>query len=198
VNETITHVLLTTPRLAIRELTLSDFDAFWQLESNPDVYRYLGYAPVHHKTEAELKLLHHINQYKQYGMGRWALVDKQTNQFVGLCGVRFATETENNRTHFYDLGYRLLPQFWGKGLATEAAQACVAYAFEVLQVPEIISMIHVDHHTSKRVAGKCGLSYEETFSWYKIGYEWFSLTKYDWEQQHQQHEYTTYQFHGAR
>lgn len=169
--------MLTTPRLAIRELTLTDFEAFWRLESNTEVYRYLGYAPLHNRTEAELQLLHHMKQYQQYGMGRWAVVDKNSQQFIGLCGVRFAPETENNRSNFYDLGYRLLPEYWGKGFATEAAKACVHYAFDVLQVPEIISMIHVNHYASKRVAEKCGLSYEETFNWQGIGFDWYRLNK---------------------
>ena len=123
-------IQLETKRLHIRNLTEQDVDGMFALDSDAEVHKYLGNKPITKKEEA-LKYIKDVNlQYKERGIGRWAVELKETGEFIGWCGLRLYTEyTFNNHTNFYDIGYRLQQKFWGKGYATEASVACLQYAW---------------------------------------------------------------------
>lgn len=71
-------------------------------------------------------------QYIDNGIGRWAIIEKKTNDFIGWTGLKFVTDLTNNHKHYNDLGYRLRKKYWGKGIATETAFASLSYAFDKL------------------------------------------------------------------
>lgn len=112
---------LETERLILRDLRVTDIHGLFELDSNPIVHQYLGNNPIKEKSEATAYIENTRQQYSERGIGRWALVHKETNAFMGWSGLRFYTNQEvfNGQTNFYDVGYRLLPQFWGKGYVTE-------------------------------------------------------------------------------
>src|SRR5690606_21550114 len=83
-----------------------------------------------------------------------ALIDKNTGNFVGQCGL--LTQVIDGNTEI-EIGYHLLPSYWGKGYATEAAMACKRYAFDHLNINSVISIIHVDNAPSQRVAERIGM-----------------------------------------
>lgn len=83
-----------------------------------------------------------------------ALILKESNVLIGFCG--FIHQTIDG-DQYIELGYRLDEPCWGSGLATEAAGAVRDYAFNVLQIPLLVSIIHYQNHASKRVAQKIGM-----------------------------------------
>ena len=85
-----------------------------------------------------------------------AVTLKENNQLLGFCG--FIKQVIDNETHI-ELGYRLDSAFWGQGIATEAAQAMKNYAFNQLNIPHLVSIIHVDNMASKQVTRKVGLNH---------------------------------------
>ncbi|MEM6719292.1 MAG: GNAT family N-acetyltransferase [Bacteroidota bacterium] len=178
------NIHLETERLLIRDLVPQDLDGMFAMDSDPEVHKYLGNKPIKHKEEA-LKYINDVQQqYAERGIGRWAVELKETSEFIGWCGLRLYTDyTFNNHTNFYDIGYRLQRQFWGKGYATEASVACLQHAFETLKLDTVYGITEMGNEASHRILLKIGLHYIEDFyykpddmmlRWYKLHKENYS------------------------
>ena len=169
---------IETERLILRELRIGDLDGMFELDSDPEVHRYLGNKPIKNKNEAKKTIENVLNQYKERGIGRWAVMEKHTGNFIGWSGIRLNTEYNmNGFTTYHDVGYRLIKRFWGKGYATESGKAAVDYAFNVLNLPELYATTEIGNQASHNALLKTGLKYVEDFyfeeeklnlRWYKI------------------------------
>jgi len=168
-------VSLETKRFILRGVEENDVDGFFELDSDPEVHRYLGNQPVADKEKLAGLIKYIQQQYIENGIGRWAIVDKQTNEFIGWCGLKLVKETINNQNNYYDLGYRLIRKHWGKGIATETARASLEYGFNVLQLNEIIAAIHCDNIASNNVVKKLGFELVETFDFEGEMHNWHKL-----------------------
>jgi ribosomal-protein-alanine N-acetyltransferase len=94
-------------RFVIREILPTDTDGMFELDSDPEVHKYLGNKPVANKEQI-INVINFIRQqYIDNRIGRWAIIDKITNEFIGWTGLKFVTELTNNHQNYYDLGYRL-------------------------------------------------------------------------------------------
>jgi ribosomal-protein-alanine N-acetyltransferase len=167
---------LETERFFIRPLEITDADGIFQLDSNPSVHRYLGNNPIKNKEEAERVIEFIQNQYEKVGIGRVAIIEKQTKEFVGWTGLKLITDTVNNLSGYYDLGYRLREEYWGMGVATETARACIKHAFENLKINEIYAICDVKNLGSKNVLLKCGFELVSDIDYEGIPHYWFALT----------------------
>jgi ribosomal-protein-alanine N-acetyltransferase len=166
-----------TERLLLREFRHEDADALFKLDSNPLVHRYLGNKPVQdiahiHRVIDSVQL-----QYKQHGIARWIAVEKNSGNIIGWTGLKFCTEEENGHINYYDVGYRLMPEFWGKGYATESARFAIQYGFDTLHCPYIIGACNHENLASRRALEKCGLVYVEDFYWQDILCNWLIITE---------------------
>lgn len=169
---------IETERLILREFRESDVDGIYELDSNPNVHRYLGNKPITTRAEAQKTVEGVLKQYEERGIGRWIVIDKHTGEFMGWSGLRLNTEYNmNGFTRYYDVGYRLIERFWGKGYATESGKAAVKYGFETMQLPEIYATTEIGNQGSHNALLKIGLHYVEDFyfeqedlhlRWYKI------------------------------
>ena len=143
-------VILETPRLILREYTEDDAEDFFRLNSNPDVMRYVPDEPIQNVENARAILVSHpMTDYRERGFGRCACILKATGENIGLCGLKYLKEIDD-----VDLGFRFLPAQWGKGLATEAAKACVDYGFDQLGLDHILGFAEEENHASIRGTGK--------------------------------------------
>lgn len=86
---------IETERLLLRELTISDADAMFELDSNPNVHVFVGKKPVQNIDESILQIENILQQYKDFKTGRWAVVLKETNEFLGWSGIKFITNEIN-------------------------------------------------------------------------------------------------------
>jgi len=169
---------IETERLLLRELRLTDLPGMFALDSDPEVHKYLGNKPVKSINESKKILESVLTQYKERGIGRFAVIEKSTGDFVGWSGLRLNTEYNmNGFTEYYDVGYRLIKRFWGKGYATESGKASIDYAFNVLKLPEIYATTEIGNQASHNALLKLGLHYVEDFyfeqeqmnlRWYKL------------------------------
>ena len=91
---------IETERLILRELELSDAEGMFELDSNPNVHLYVGNRPVKHIDESIEYIKFVQKQYKDLGTGRWAVVLKETNEFIGWSGIKFITDEINNHKNF--------------------------------------------------------------------------------------------------
>lgn len=172
--------VIETERLILRELIPADVDGLFELDSDPEVHQYLGNNPISTREEATNAIALIRQQYVDNGIGRWAVIDKQTNEFMGWSGLKFVTDEYNGHTRYYDLGYRLIKKYWGKGFATETAKAWLQYAFETLKTDAVYAMAEYGNDGSQNILRKAGLQFVEVFeldgvehNWYKIDHESF-------------------------
>ena len=140
----------------MRQLSADDAQAFYELNNDPEVIRYTG-DTAFQSVEHARTFLENYNPYQLYGTGRMAVINKVNNCFLGWCGLKYTPETAE-----YDIGFRFFRAFWNKGLATEAADACLQYGFQELKVKEIIGRAVKVNTASIRVLEKIGLSFRQT------------------------------------
>lgn len=173
-------IFAETDRLILREIVDSDAAAFFEMDADPEVHKYLGNNPV--KTIEEIKAVISFvrQQYVDNGIGRWALIEKSSGEFVGWGGMKLIKESTNNHIDFYDVGYRLLKKHWNKGYATESAKASLKYGFEQMNLDAIYGMTHIDNAASRNALEKSGLQFVETFEKDNMLCNWFKITKERW------------------
>lgn len=154
---------ITTKRLILRPLVESDGNDLFKLDSNPEVMRFLGNQPIQSIEQVYVYLENIMQQYTQNGIGRWAVIEKETVSFVGWAGLKFIDTPINGHNCFYDVGYRLNPEFWGKGYAKESTLAWIDYAKNHFNQKELYSITHIDNVASQNVLQKCGFLRKNTF-----------------------------------
>lgn len=148
--------VIDTGRLLLRRFVLEDLDSFHRLCSEPEILRYSQATPIASR-EAALEYMHAapFHDYATYGYGRFACVWKPTGQVIGFSGIKRVPEIGEN-----ELGYRFFPEFWGRGLATEAGAASIDFARTDLGLKRLVAMVHPENFASARVVTKLGFSVE--------------------------------------
>jgi len=152
-----TAKVLETARLILRRLTTDDLDHLFTLYHSPEVRKYYSEGiPSYEETRQELEWM--INTcYAKYGFGMWATIHKPTGKFIGRCGL---TPMDIEGHEEIEVGYMLAKEYWGQGLATEAAQAIMQYGFEYAGLARLICVINPGNQASSRVALKIGMALE--------------------------------------
>lgn len=174
---------IETERLILRELQKGDLQAWFEMDSDPTVHKYLGNQPVNKMEQIENAFQSIQQQYAENGIGRWATIEKSSGNFIGWSGLKFIREEENNHINFYDVGYRLHPKYWGKGYATESGKAALQYGFGTMNLNEIIGIANEENKASRRALEKCGLKFVEQFIWEdSILCDWLKITCEEWRQ----------------
>ena len=148
------QLVLETPRLVLGQFTEQDATFILQLNSDPDIVKYV-HEPVLTTEEQARKIIVDIilPQYKN-NLGRWATYTKHNNEFIGWCGLKYLPDTGE-----IDLGYRFIKTAWGKGYATEAAKHTLAHGFDRLALKLITGRAHVENFASIRVLEKIGMQF---------------------------------------
>jgi [ribosomal protein S5]-alanine N-acetyltransferase len=140
-----------TERLLMRAFEPSDAAAFYRLASDPDIIRYTGEPPCQ-SLEAAAAGIAAYPDWADPGYGRWATVYKPEGKIIGFAGLKYLAQFQE-----VDLGYRFLPEFWGRGLATEASKACLRFGFEVIRLRRVVGYTDPENAASMRVLEKVGL-----------------------------------------
>ncbi|MBK7902058.1 MAG: GNAT family N-acetyltransferase [Proteobacteria bacterium] len=148
--------IIDTGRLILRRFTLDDLQAFYQLCSRPEIIRFAQSTPLASLDEAR-EMMHAapFDDYATHGYGRFACVWKESGEVIGFSGVKYVPEIGDT-----ELGYRFLPEFWGKGLATEAGRASIEFARSDLGLLQLVAMVHPENVASARVLTKLGFAIE--------------------------------------
>ena len=168
-----------TDRFILRDFEAQDSIGIFALDSDPLVHKYLGNNPLTHISQAEDVIAMIQAQYEKNGIGRWAVIEKETGEFMGWSGLKYE---ENLRSEFnyYDLGFRFKPKFWGKGLATETALLSLIHGFEVMGLDTICAAADVENLASNVVIKKVGLQFKELFYYEGIPVNWFEIKRVNW------------------
>jgi len=150
--------VIETPRLILRHFVGADLDALAQLMADADFMRFS--SGVFTREQTATFLFDRVIAPARAGLpSQFALVLRGENRLIGYCGFFRQVVDDVNEI---EIGYRLHPNYWNLGLATEAARAVRDYAFEVLKLERVISLIHPENHASRRVTEKNGMTLEKT------------------------------------
>ena len=148
--------VITTDQLYLREFSPQDAETLYLLNLDPEVIQFTGDDAFHNVEEAA-NFIAQYDHYKLYNMGRWAVVLKDTDAFLGWCGLKYSPELDE-----FDIGFRFFKAYWNRGYATESATACIDYGFNILHIPKIIGRAVKANAASVKVLEKIGLTFLET------------------------------------
>ena len=156
------HVFLQTDRLILRRFTDEDVDNLYELDSDPEVMRYLSGGPATPRDEIEHVILPAwLGYYARFdGYGFWAAIEKATGAFLGWFHLR---PRPGDLPDQPELGYRLRRSAWGKGYGTEGSRALIAEGFTKYGARRVIAGTYQDNVASRRVMEKAGMRLVRTY-----------------------------------
>jgi len=149
-------IVFETERLLVRHYTGADTDNFFLLNGDPEVMRYI--RPVKSRIETDL-FLNEVIQYSKENpaYGRMAVIEKHSNIFVGSFAI-----IPLEKTKYMQVGYSLLPAYWGKGFATELTKTGLRYVFTQTNIEEIFGVTESGNTDSQKVLQKTGFTLHST------------------------------------
>lgn len=151
-------MILETPRLILREMTDDDFSALHAILSDPETMQY--YPKPYDEVGVRRWISWCKGSYVKNGFGLWAVVLKETGEFIGDCGISLQPI---NGQWLPEIGYHISKHHWRKGYASEAAAACIRMAFERFGYAQVYSYMNADNEPSYRTAMKNGMSLVEEY-----------------------------------
>lgn len=146
------QAILETPRLILRTWTEEDASAAFRIWGDPRVMRYVDDGvPLVDVEAARCVLGRAMVAQEHLGISLWPVLDKASGEIVGACGFH-----RHDGGPALELAYHIVPDHWGRGLASEAARGCLRHAFEVLKAPRVVALIDPENTASRRVLEKLG------------------------------------------
>lgn len=151
--------IVKTDRLLLRTFNTGDGLHFFQMNADPEVIKYTGDTPFV-SQEAAHTFIETYDAYETTGIGRWAVIRRADDAFLGWCGLKY-----HSKERVVDLGFRFYRCYWGHGYATESAKAVIQYAFHTLNYPFLVAHAHVDNAASHAVIKKCEMRFVKDFDY---------------------------------
>ena len=151
-----TKLVFETERLTVREYTVDDAPAAFEIYRDPEVWRYLaGGDPYVSVEQARERLEQRVQRYQERApYGLWAVVVRDTRQLIGSV-LLFPLENGSE----VEVGYHFGRFAWGNGYATEVTRGAIRYGFDVLDLPSLCGVVFPENVASRRVLEKAGMTY---------------------------------------
>jgi [ribosomal protein S5]-alanine N-acetyltransferase len=166
-------VILETDRLFLREYVEEDAEAFFKLNSDPEVLRFVPDKRLLNVEQARQILVDHpIADYRNTALAVAPASSKSTGEEIGFAGLKYLEEFGE-----VDVAFRLMRTHWGLGLATEASLASVRFGFADLALKSIIGLVIPENIASVRVLEKTGLRYAETVMFWGSQFSKYVITR---------------------
>lgn len=147
--------ILETERLVMRGWEDRDQAEFSRMNANPEVMEFFPSLWTQEESDAVFRVLR--GNIEKRGWGHWALEEKSSGRFVGFTGLNIPS-FEASITPCVEVGWRILPEFWNQGYATEAALKSLWFGFHHLKLQEIVSFTAVGNVKSQRIMEKIGMA----------------------------------------
>ncbi len=167
---------LQTPRLILRSFREEDVDAMAQLFANPDFMRFsLG---VFTERKQTIAFIEKVMGWNRAGIpSQLAVVPRGEDAIIGYCGFFYHPE---HGIEDIEIGYRLNPDYWNRGLITEAARAVRDHGFRDCKLSRLISLIHPENIPSRRVAEKNEMKVEKEITFRGFPTLVYAMTRQEW------------------
>ncbi|HMK29520.1 MAG TPA: GNAT family N-acetyltransferase [Terriglobales bacterium] len=168
-------IVLETPRLYLRRLTLSDSDALFAVLGDPIAMQFYP-APLAYEGVCRW-IDRNLDRYENEGYGLYGMALKTSGELIGDCGL--VRQMVEGRPEI-EVGYHVRRDQWRRGYATEAARSCLEYAFRTLRLARVISLIRPENLPSRRVAEKNGLTIHHQIPWHHLPHLIYAITEPEW------------------
>ncbi|NPA10310.1 MAG: GNAT family N-acetyltransferase [Chlorobi bacterium] len=162
----------------MRKFEETDAERLFLLDSDPEVMKYIGVPPLSDVSESENVIKMIQQQYLDNGVGRLAVIEKESGLLIGWSGLKLITQEINGYNNIYDLGYRFIPEYWGKGYALESAKASLDFGFNDLKAEIIYAHAHSENEGSNHILRKLGFEKTGEFTepdgicfWYELQHQ---------------------------
>ena len=166
---------METERLLLEEWSSEYLDDFARMVADPNVMKYISRGRPLSREEAESISRRGEALWAEHGIGPWAAFDKEMGTWVGRIGLNLLADWPG--PHKWEVGFELVPVFWGRGLATEGARAGIDVGFAQPGLERIISVTAADHQASHRVMEKIGLTYRGSVKWRSADVVWYAIDR---------------------
>ena len=156
--------ILQTPRLTLRTWTEQDLDQGFGIWGDSKVMAYVDSGEAQTREQVEASIAAGIRHQEKFGFQHWAVIENISGKLIGACGFNHTEQVDK-----IELVFHFVRNAWGWGYATEAAKACVDFAFSTFRPNKIIAGCHLENKSSQHVLEKVGFSF--------IGNTWFEDTQ---------------------
>jgi RimJ/RimL family protein N-acetyltransferase len=177
--------LFTSGRLGFRNWEAADLNCFSELNADPRVMEF--FPSTLKRSESKALMARLQNQFAEKGYTYFSTEVKKTGKWIGFIGLSYQ-DYPADFTPAVDIGWRLIPEAWGKGYASEGARRCLDYAFETRSLDRIVSVCPRSNTNSERVMKRIGMQRQSVFIHPKlIGYPhledclWYEISRARWE-----------------
>ncbi|MEE5113720.1 GNAT family N-acetyltransferase [Pseudomonas alliivorans] len=169
-----------TDRLVLRDFEVADVPALAGILGDPHVMRYSVRGVLSEQATGEF-VRNCMHAYRVDGFGPQAVIEVETNRLIGFCGLN---AEQVDQVMEVEIGYRLAPSYWGRGLASEAALATLRHGFQTLQLTSVIAIVQPENIASVRVLHKAGFRDYIHSQYHRLGVRIYRLTLEQWRSRH--------------
>ena len=174
-------MILETKRLILREMDQNDFNSLYAVLADSDIMEHYPYT--FDEVRVQNWITRNMDRYRKDGFGLWAVVLKEIGEMIGDCGI---TMQNIHGQWLPEIGYHIRADHQRKGYASEAAAACIRYAFENYDFPAVYSYMKYTNIPSQKTAIKNGMRFiEEYEDPDNIYTHVFAIQRTEWEEQHE-------------
>lgn len=168
--------ILNTDRLRLEPIADQHFDGLQAMNRMPEVMRFLTGVP---ETPEQTRNMIGVVQgrWAQYGFSWWAFIERETGRLVGAGCIQYLGRDPANP---HEIGWRLVPDKWGQGLASEAARAMAGWAFEALGARSLVAVCLPENVDSAKLMRKLGMRYRGEEAWYGRPHAVHEITRAQW------------------
>lgn len=167
---------IETSRLWLRPLAKSDLDDLAGIYSDPQVMRHRLTSQPASRWQTQEMLASYLRHYEQHGFGRWATIYKANQRLIGHCGLEYLASLDE-----VEINYLLRKEYWGQGLATEAAIMLLRYGFATLQLERLVALAKPKNFASQRVMKKIGMQYQRNIQLHGVEWVVYTVNRDQWE-----------------
>jgi RimJ/RimL family protein N-acetyltransferase len=166
---------ILTDRLRLRHWTTDDVDAYAVIVADPEVMTFMGSGPID-RAEAAVQIDHFVTLHARFGTPHWAAEDRATGRLVGRIGLFHHPDWTLDPDNV-EVGWLLIRERWGEGLATEGGRAALGYAWSHLAVPRVISLTLPANVRSRAVMDRLGLTERGQRPWRGRVHVWYAIDR---------------------
>jgi RimJ/RimL family protein N-acetyltransferase len=168
--------ILTTERLRLEPFADAHLDELYAMNSDPAVMRYItGRPETREETQAAIERVK--ARWAEWGYSWWSIFSRESGRLIGAGAIQ---HLGRDKAHPLEIGWRLRPEHWHQGYASEAAQAMAAFAFDTLNATRLCAVCDPDNKASAQVMKRLGMSYQGIERWYEADCAVYAITRSDW------------------
>lgn len=161
-----------TAHLILHRLQPKEAEVLYRIYQSEGVLQYFPITVPPPLEKVQRFICGQEEHWEKYGYGNWGVLPVGGQEIVGWAGLQYLPELDET-----EVGFLLDRPWWGKGYATEAAQASIKFGFENFSLDHIIALVHPENLASQRVIEKCGLVYQETIPVWGIKLKRYRIEK---------------------